>query len=142
MRVITVHQPHAHNIAIGQKLVENRSWWTGHRGDLLIHASTNREQVSFRRHPEHRKLAFGAIVARVRLMAIFPVAELLDGTHNDEYPFLPEQVARGFVTGPYCWLFDPAATYRYEWNLIIRGQQGLWNLDPALLTYSDGSPLK
>lgn len=38
MKAITVWQPHAEQIASGAKMIENRSWYTSHRGPLLIHA--------------------------------------------------------------------------------------------------------
>jgi hypothetical protein len=39
MRILSVHQPWATLIALGIKNVENRTWSTGYRGTLLIHAS-------------------------------------------------------------------------------------------------------
>ena len=38
MRALTVRQPWASLIAAGAKTIETRSWSTGYRGDLLIHA--------------------------------------------------------------------------------------------------------
>lgn len=39
MLAISIRQPWAWAIAIGAKDVENRTWWTGKRGKILIHAS-------------------------------------------------------------------------------------------------------
>jgi hypothetical protein len=38
MKALTLHRPWDQLILAGHKPVENRSWSTGHRGDLLIHA--------------------------------------------------------------------------------------------------------
>lgn len=39
MKAITLHQPWATLMAIGAKRIETRSWWTGYRGPLAIHAA-------------------------------------------------------------------------------------------------------
>lgn len=39
MRVITIKDPWAYLIVIGEKNVENRTWKTNYRGKLLIHVS-------------------------------------------------------------------------------------------------------
>ena len=39
MKAISLWQPWASAIAIGEKTIETRSWWTPHRGALAIHAA-------------------------------------------------------------------------------------------------------
>src|SRR5262245_57317499 len=39
MRCLTLTQPYATLIAIGAKTIETRSWYTGYRGPLAIHAA-------------------------------------------------------------------------------------------------------
>jgi hypothetical protein len=41
MKVISIRQPWANLVVRGVKDVENRIWWTGYQGPLLIHASKN-----------------------------------------------------------------------------------------------------
>lgn len=42
MRALTLHQPWASLIAIGEKTIETRSWSTQYRGPLAIHAAKRR----------------------------------------------------------------------------------------------------
>lgn len=43
LRAISVRRPWANLIAAGHKTIENRTWSTGYRGDLLIHAGKSWE---------------------------------------------------------------------------------------------------
>lgn len=45
MKILTIHQPWATLIAIGQKRYETRSWSTSYRGLLGIHAGVNTKYV-------------------------------------------------------------------------------------------------
>lgn len=38
MKALSIRQPYAFTVVRGYKPVENRDWWCGHRGPLLIHA--------------------------------------------------------------------------------------------------------
>ena len=42
MKAISIKQPWAWLIISGYKTVENRKWYTAHRGDILIHASKSK----------------------------------------------------------------------------------------------------
>ena len=39
MKALTLTQPWASLMELGQKEVETRSWYTGYRGELVIHAA-------------------------------------------------------------------------------------------------------
>lgn len=41
MKAITLHQPWASLVALGQKSIETRSWATKHRGPIAIHAAAH-----------------------------------------------------------------------------------------------------
>lgn len=41
MKAISIQQPYAHWILLGEKEYEYRTWSTDHRGDLLICSSAN-----------------------------------------------------------------------------------------------------
>ncbi len=43
---LSIRQPWAWLIANGFKDIENRSWWTGHRGKFLIHAGQRMDDMS------------------------------------------------------------------------------------------------
>ena len=48
MKALSVRQPWAWLIVNGHKTVENRSWRTNHRGDLLIHVSQTIEREAIK----------------------------------------------------------------------------------------------
>ncbi|MCR4376330.1 MAG: ASCH domain-containing protein, partial [Acidobacteria bacterium] len=89
MKSLTLIQPWATLVAIGEKRIETRSWFTNYRGPLAIHAArsfpkdaqvfalTNRHA---RRIFEERDLAgripLGAIVATCRLVDCLPTSAL------------------------------------------------------------------
>lgn len=39
MKALSVRQPWASLIVLGLKDIENRTWWTGERGTILVHAA-------------------------------------------------------------------------------------------------------
>jgi hypothetical protein len=43
MKCLTICQPHAWGIVHGTKRIENRRWYTGYRGPLLIHAGKSKD---------------------------------------------------------------------------------------------------
>jgi hypothetical protein len=98
MRALTIHQPWAYLIAVGEKRIENRVWKTAHRGPLLIHAGATRKLVETRpdlmaRVADAAGLAFGAVVAVVDLVDCVPLAEV---------------ASEPYAVGPWCWLLaDP-----------------------------------
>lgn len=77
MKALTVCQPWAYAIMRLGKEIENRSWPTAHRGELLIHAGKSLEWMEGGRQeiegvmgltlPPTRDLAMGAIVGLVHL---------------------------------------------------------------------------
>jgi hypothetical protein len=62
MRALTVKQPWAWAIAAGKKPVENRTWPTGHRGMVAIHAGKMPDRAALadrdRRSPLSRAIAW------------------------------------------------------------------------------------
>jgi len=77
MKCLTVQQPWAWLLVTGQKDVENRSWDTGYRGPLLIHAGKRldragydwlRRQHGIRLPRDPNELDLGVILGRVTLV--------------------------------------------------------------------------
>lgn len=96
MKALTIRQPWAWAIMSGLKIVENRTWKTPYRGDLLIHAgrgaSVNMGGVLPDGTPIPDDLPRGVALGVVELIDILP-AEACD-------PDNP------FVTGPWCWVLS------------------------------------
>lgn len=156
MRAITIRQPWASLIALGQKFVETRSRRIGFRGPLAIHASGTLEpwQVALmaeepfrtvleaagliRVDPGDRSvnvtaLPLGAIVAHAELIACAPVEEvrirLLPKIALQKHP--PHEIAFGdYSAGRFGWLLDQVRPLRHP--IPARGALGLWRPDVAL----------
>ena len=47
IKAISLHQPWASMIQQGSKTIETRTWYTDHRGDLLICSTLNPEMIGF-----------------------------------------------------------------------------------------------
>jgi hypothetical protein len=81
MKALTIHQPYSELILRGEKRCENRRWWTGYRGPLLVHAGKNREWLAAyeeairlgrqrpSRDPLPKEMDFGALVGVVKVTA-------------------------------------------------------------------------
>lgn len=126
MKGLTVCQPYAYLLALADgdplaKRIENRTWWTGYRGPLLIHAGKSRDWLTaddLERIPE-KKLAFGAVVALASLVDCVRVANLPDHLKDNEH-----------ANGPFCWLVDDVQPLPRP--IPWRGAQGLWDGTPEL----------
>ena len=148
---LTLTQPWASLIALGEKRIETRSWQTGYRGPLTIHAAKgladpvcNEDGLrllvdaepfasALGRHGISiaEQLPRGAVVATCRLIACLPTARL--GTLMRELPevadFEPAEHERAFgnyETGRYAWLLNDIEPFPVpvEW----KGAQGLWDV--------------
>lgn len=78
MKAISIKQPWAWLIANGYQTVENRKWYTGHRGDILIHASKSKKDLErdieyvrqvFKIGIDPEQLSFGKVLAVADLIA-------------------------------------------------------------------------
>lgn len=104
IRVLTLTQPWATLVALGAKRIETRSWGTGYRGPLAIHAARGfchwdqdlcctspfREALlplypQIGEVPTGKLLPLGCIVAVARLCAVVPI----DENHAEHYGPMP-----------------------------------------------------
>lgn len=122
-KCLTVCQPWAWAIAAGLKTVENRTWYTPYRGELLIHAGKSKawmravRESGYLRLPEmdevrEKGLAFGAVVAICELVECVPVA----------------QVPRTrFSEGPWCWKLRNVRPLVHR--PVLKGSLGVFNVE-------------
>lgn len=141
MKAITMHQPWASLIAIGEKKFETRSWETKHRGPIAIHAAKKIDhdavELLATKYPEiWRKISplpTGCVVA---------IADLSD-CHNIHIDHTGDAVLlKGH--SPVFWVGSGSAEYEFGWYSLgrvaweltkvraidpvpVKGQQGLWN---------------
>lgn len=112
MKALTICQPYAEMIVRGQKVIENRTWPTRHRGLMYIHAGKSRAWLSD--NFVSGSMPFGAVVA---------IADLYECVKYENLP--PHLVGDLHAYGPYCWLLRsvmPIGPWPY------RGAQGLFDI--------------
>lgn len=125
---LTVHQPWAWAIADGHKKIENRSWWTGHRGLLAIHAGKKwdldavrwmRMQPGLPDAPSMDDVPRGAVVAVVELVGVCGRSADKDRVVCECGPWAqPRQIH---------WQLKPTSPLAVP--VPCSGKQGLWEVD-------------
>lgn len=140
MKALTLKQPWASLVACGAKRVETRSWSTGYRGPIAIHASkafAGEDAVLVERPPfvsalkcSWRELPTGAIVATGLLVDVVPTQQV--------FALLQEQIRNGdrgdrashelafgnFGPERFAWILEAVAPLREP--IAHRGMLGLW----------------
>lgn len=126
MKALTICQPYARLILVGEKAVENRTWYTRHRGPLLIHAGKSRAWLD--ESDDGHALVFGAIVGCATLAACVPINDIMAGKLDVDFPQL---AGRAHCFGPWCWVLKDVV--RYAQPIPWRGAQGLFDVPDAVL---------
>lgn len=131
-RAITIIQPYAHLIQIGEKPIENRTWETTYRGPLMIHAGKSREWLEPEDLANHPTMVFGAIVATARLVVCLPKpSPVVTSWNRERWGRYGHLIEHAHAHGPWCWLLadvQPLAT-----PVPYRGMQGLWTPPASLV---------
>lgn len=113
MKALTVRQPWASLIIEGHKDVENRSWPTGYRGDLFIHAAGAKVD-------EATEDIWGLLDSYAPLGVILGVVDLVDCRRD--HP-------SGWATADaWHWVLQNPRPCR---PLPAKGNSGLWTPPPA-----------
>lgn len=136
MKALSLWQPWASLIAIGEKRYETRAWWTPYRGPLAIHAAKtwNAEVRAAAEDDEIAEalschgllrgcgLPLGSIVATCRLVACHRMDDaLLDSITDQEEAFGDWRIGR------YAW--ELADVVALPEPIPAKGAQGLWEWD-------------
>jgi activating signal cointegrator 1 len=153
MKVITIIQPWATLIALGEKQFETRSWATKHRGELAIHAGKKIDKEACR-EPEIRKalerhgytednLPTGAVVAICNLTECWGVIGIADVPVKETHVLSAGNRMFGMTRAIKEFHFGDYSEGRYAWELAdvnqlsepipAKGQQGLWNWEGVQL---------
>ena len=120
MKALTIYQPFAKLILIGEKRVENRTWGTRHRGDLLIHAGKSKAFLGEAILPDGAPLEFGAIIAKCFLSDCADISIIRAGRYDAKYPWLRDHQ---HAIGPFCWILKYIEPIE---PIPCNGKQGLW----------------
>lgn len=129
MKALTICQPYAHLIAIGEKKVENRKWPPGlHQfGPLAIHAGKSRDWMQDGDDEEYPGMAFGAVVAVADLVACV----FMDGDTREAFARFPWLESHPHASGPWCWIIERVR--RLANPVKCSGAMGLWDLPEIAL---------
>ena len=136
MKAITISQPFASLIAIGEKFVENRSWPTRYRGPLAIHAGKGTQYLT-KGEVSAQGLSYGQVVAICKLQAcveLDPLKDLFDRHLCGEAVSAPSGLDMSrvdailnheYTEGPWCWVLGDVEPLPSPMEAV--GKQGLWN---------------
>ena len=138
MKAITIKQPWASLIALGEKKFETRSWQTKHRGQIAIHAGKSFDKKAFETFAEVFK-EYG-----IKTVDELPVGAVI-GTVNliDCHKVINEFLIEASTTGPNIrgreFYFGDYTEGRYAWELSnlqvlaepvpAKGKLSLWEWD-------------
>lgn len=137
MKALTLYQPWASAIALGNKRVETRSWRTNYRGPLAIHAGRHTSTLAAEfamtermlgRLP-HTKLPLGAIVCFTDVLECIPVEEARlrlsqDGPASGPGSWGLEHLYGDYSSGRWAWMFGLVQTLKEP--IFVTGARGLW----------------
>lgn len=138
MKAVTISQPYASLIASGSKWIENRTWPTRYRGEIAIHAGKGLQYLD---RDELTNYPSGCVIAIGNLVACVPIDEI-EAKGNDDYKqcdYIPgtrnitwgKALQHEHSEGPWCWILEDL---RAVDHVPVRGAQGLWEYEKALLT--------
>lgn len=146
MLALTLWQPWASLMAIGEKTIETRDWPTDHRGDLAIHAAVRLEHDEemlcydepffsvlraaklIDQRSAFATLPLGKIVAVVRLRDVKSTRWADSLTPGTLPPF--ETKFGNYGSGRYMWMTDQLRRLREP--VACRGMQKLWTVPPEV----------
>lgn len=140
MKVISIIQPWATLIALGEKKIETRSWRTKYRGELAIHASKKIDRVACKMTPIVETLNKHGIV----LFDDLPIGQILATCSLDECYEVINDKGNSAILGYGSHIvsgneyhFGDFSEGRFGWELSnikilkepipAKGQLGLWN---------------
>lgn len=146
MKSITIIQPWATLIALGEKKFETRGWKTHYRGPIAIHAGKQKDyetcMMLANRYPDiwHKvtPMSFGAVIATAQLVGCYRIYDTIDnGVHivrcpDDQYDFdkvhyisQKEKSFGWYDEGRYAW--ELTDVRQLPEPIPAKGMQRLWN---------------
>lgn len=121
-RCLAVRQPYAWAICAGAKTIENRSWITKHRGQIVIVASSTAVQIKALQKAAKPKVLS---VSHLVTSAAIGVADILD-----VLPLNLDLESNPWAFGPYCWVLANARLFKK--SIPCKGKLNLYTPDETL----------
>jgi len=143
LKAITIKQPWATLIALGEKRFETRSWQTKYRGEIAIHAGKTVDKdalnevaimAALSKHGinSHKELPTGAVIATVELVDCHKITADYMSLYDEE----KAGTDKGLLIEGDEWWFGDYTEGRYGWELTnlhvlpepipAKGQLSLW----------------
>jgi hypothetical protein len=127
MKALSVQQPFAYEILVGQKTIELRKWDTDHRGDLLI-CSSGKAAFS-KEDMEEIEDEYGCTFLYGHALCVVRVADVRLARKGDEEGALADQID----PDEYSWILEEV---RPVIPFPVKGKQGLFEVDDARVVLS------
>ncbi|MBW4084962.1 ASCH domain-containing protein [Paenibacillus sp. S150] len=131
MKCLTIRQPWATLIALGEKQFETRSWKTAYRGELAIHAGMGIDKAVCKREPFRSALSrhgftagnlpLGAIIATSRLADCHKVS--LDDA-EEGWPGGDEFAFGDYSQGRFAWKLEGVTALAHP--IPAKGRLSFW----------------
>jgi len=125
MKAITLEQPFASFVSIGNKTLETRPWSTDYRGPLAIHSGKSATDVT---DPYYRSLLISAGLdcEQLPVEKIIAVARLVgcEKVTTSEVPCYPQLAFSDFIPGWY--VFELADVKPFVTPVFAKGGTQLW----------------
>lgn len=129
MKTITLIQPWATLIALGEKQIETRSWPTKYRGQLAIHAGKKIDKTVFddpfykdvfsKHNITIENIPTSSIIATCELYDCVPTEQLVSTVSDKEMHF------GNYTPSRYGWLLKDIN--QLDTPIHAKGMLGLWN---------------
>jgi hypothetical protein len=128
MKALSFRQPWAELILQGRKSMDLRTYRTGHRGPLAIHASGTIEREACLQHElDPDALATGGLVGVVELVDVIPLSEADYNAHEAEH-----LCGRPYREPMFGWVLSNPR--RLPQILPVRGRMSLFHVDLAAVS--------
>lgn len=131
MKCLTIRQPWATLIALGEKQIETRTWRTAHRGELAIHAGMQVNKAICRTEPYQSLLACHGYTAdnlpTGKIIAVSRIADCCEVTPElaqQGWPGGNEYVFGNYAEGRYAWKLEEVVPLVHP--IPAKGRLGFW----------------
>ena len=129
MRVLSIKEPFATLIKDGVKRIETRSWKTNYRGELYIHASLTKKDITDRHEllelVKDKTFSYGYIICRCKLKdCVYMTKDFVEDIRNNHHQ---EYICGIYTEGRYAWVLDEIEIL--DKPIPAKGKLGIWNYD-------------
>ena len=128
MKVLTIKQPFASLIANNQKFIETRSWKTGYRGEMYIHAGLKKINLKDDKIKKllsfisNTNIEYGMIICKVNLVdCVYMDEKFINKIKQNSREYLCGE----YKIGRYGWIFENVEILKEP--IACKGKLSIWN---------------